>query len=74
MTDILGSKRFNRILIALVGFATVILINQVASSVRLRWDLTEESRYTLHPSTEALLEDLNEPVTIEVFLEGTLLF
>ena len=50
--------------------ALLVVINIVASYFHGRWDLTAEKRYTLAPSTRALLKNLDAPVTIEVFLKG----
>ena len=50
----------------------VILLNQLANRYRLIWDFTEEKRYTLHPSTTDILQQMEQPVMIEVFLAGEL--
>src|SRR5687767_8422711 len=52
------------ILIALVA------INYIASAIHLRYDLTQEKRYTLSQPTRQLLQGLNDPVLITVFLKG----
>jgi len=51
----------------LVGAVLVILISQ---SVRFRIDLTEEGRYSLSEGTESLLDQVEEPMLIKVYLEG----
>ena len=38
--------------------------------MRLRWDLTEEKRYSLSEGTESLLDQVAEPMLITVYLEG----
>lgn len=48
----------------------LIAVNIAASYFHGRWDLTAEKRYTLAPSTRALLKNLDAPVTIEVYLKG----
>jgi ABC-2 type transport system permease protein len=50
--------------------ALLIAVNIAASYFHARWDLTAEKRYTLAPSTRALLKSLDAPVTIEVYLKG----
>ena len=50
-----------------VGALLVILISQ---SVRFRIDLTEEGRYSLSEGTESLLDQVEEPMLIKVYLEG----
>ena len=41
------------------------------SAIRLRWDLTEEKRYSLSEGTKSLLAQVDEPVLISVYLEGS---
>jgi ABC-2 type transport system permease protein len=55
------------LLLVLVG---ILVVNVLASRLYVRWDLTKEKRYTLTPATKQLLKDLDQPVTVEVFLEG----
>ncbi len=49
---------------------TVILINYIVSFLVLRIDLTTEGRYTLSEHTKHLLENLDEPIYIKIYLEG----
>ena len=39
-------------------------------SKRIRWDLTEEKRYSLSRGTESLIDRIDEPLLITVYLEG----
>lgn len=48
------------------------LINYIASKLHSRVDLTEEKRYSITPTTKALLRNLKNDVTITVFLKGDL--
>nr|WP_282124123.1 gliding motility-associated ABC transporter substrate-binding protein GldG [Algibacter mikhailovii] len=48
----------------------VIAINFMSSKVYKRFDLTADSRYTLSESAIALIEDVDSPIVIDVFLEG----
>ncbi len=50
--------------------AVIIAINVAAGYFHTRLDLTAEKRYTLAPSTRALLQKLDAPVEIEVYLKG----
>jgi len=59
-------------LIFLAGALAVLALNQLAYKFRVVWDFTEEKKYTLHPASVDILENLSEPITIEVFLEGEL--
>lgn len=45
-------------------------LNWAASKWHTRVDLTNEKRFTLSATTKKLLKELEEPVTIEVFLKG----
>ena len=48
------------------------LINFIASKLHSRIDLTEEKRYSITKTTKALLHNLKNDVTINVFLKGDL--
>lgn len=50
----------------------LVLINWVFSFIPFRADLTAEKRYTLSPSTNRLLKQLDGDVTVTVLLEGDL--
>ncbi len=50
----------------------ITLVNLLASHYFFRLDLTEEKRYTIKPPTRQLLQELEDEVFIEVFLEGDL--
>lgn len=45
-------------------------INFLASFLHTRIDLTREKRYTLSKATRQLLREMDEPITIQVFLKG----
>ena len=53
-----------------VAIAALVLINFIASALHFRMDLTEEKRYSLTPSTRALLQNLDDELLIKVFLKG----
>lgn len=48
----------------------LLAINYLASKLHARFDLTEEKRYSLTPTTKNLLRNLQQDVTIDVFLKG----
>ncbi|QNA45147.1 gliding motility-associated ABC transporter substrate-binding protein GldG [Lacibacter sediminis] len=50
--------------------AALVLINVLSASLRLRWDLTSEERYSLSPQTKALLKNIDTTITVDVFLKG----
>jgi ABC-2 type transport system permease protein len=67
MNKLLASKYgWLYLLVILLG------INYVASQWHFRLDLTQEKRYTLSEATKKLLKELDDEVTIEVFLKGDL--
>ncbi|MGV3656817.1 MAG: gliding motility-associated ABC transporter substrate-binding protein GldG [Chitinophagaceae bacterium] len=53
-----------------IAIAALVGVNVLASWVHFRVDLTEEKRYSLTPSTRTLLQNLNEDLSIQVFLKG----
>ena len=48
----------------------LIALNYLASFVSLRWDLTEDKRYTVSDATKRLLEGLDRDVNVTVYLAG----
>jgi ABC-2 type transport system permease protein len=66
------SKRMGDLLILANGFALIVLLNVLAYFYFFRIDLTEEQRFSIKPATKKLLQRLEEPVYIEVFLAGEL--
>lgn len=54
----------------LLLLAGLVGLNILASSLRLRWDLTAEQRYSLSPQTKALLKNIDSTITVDVFLKG----
>lgn len=65
--NIYKKRSFQSILVALV---IVVLVNFLAAKQFYRWDLTKEKRYTLTPSTKALLKDLDRQINVTVYLDG----
>jgi ABC-2 type transport system permease protein len=59
-----GILRFVLLLVALIG------VNWLASFVSVRWDLTEDKRYSISEATERLLEGLDRTVNVTVYLSG----
>ena len=47
----------------------LIVVNYLASIIHVRYDLTQEKRYTLSQPTKQLLQKLSDPVLITVFFE-----
>src|SRR6476620_11432105 len=54
--------------LAVVGL--LLLFNFLGQQFFFRLDLTQEKRYTMAPATRQLLENLKQPVTVTVYLDG----
>ncbi len=54
----------------LLLLAGLVGLNILSSSLRLRWDLTAEQRYSLSPQTKTLLKNIDSTITVDVFLKG----
>lgn len=54
-------------LILLAGIIILFLLGQF---LRFRIDLTEEKRFSLHPATKELLENLDRPLHVDILLTG----
>jgi gliding-associated putative ABC transporter substrate-binding component GldG len=50
----------------------LVILNQLAGRFPLRWDLTEEKRYSIQAPTKDLLRNLEDQVFIDVYLDGAL--
>ncbi|HZB14086.1 MAG TPA: gliding motility-associated ABC transporter substrate-binding protein GldG [Chryseolinea sp.] len=66
------SKKLGDILTFANGFVLIILINLLVGFKFYRIDLTEEKRYSVKPETQAILENLEDEIHVEIFLEGKL--
>lgn len=60
-------KKIKHIAIVLVA---LIAINILGNNIFKRFDLTEDQRYTLSTSTLNIVNDVDAPISIDVFLEG----
>ncbi|MDA0313706.1 MAG: gliding motility-associated ABC transporter substrate-binding protein GldG [Bacteroidetes bacterium] len=63
----LGSHRLFPL--AALIFGVLVLVG-FAQTIRFRIDLTEEKRYSLHPSTLKLLENIDRPLHVDILLTG----
>ncbi|WP_440121847.1 gliding motility-associated ABC transporter substrate-binding protein GldG [Tenacibaculum sp. Ill] len=61
------NKKLQHIALAIIG---LLVINYIANSVYKRFDLTQDKRYTLSEVSESLIDKIDAPLTIHVFLEG----
>ncbi|SNR33497.1 gliding motility-associated ABC transporter substrate-binding protein GldG [Hymenobacter mucosus] len=53
-----------------VALLALLLLNFLGGLYFFRLDLTEEKRYTMAGATKQLLENLKQPVTVTVYLDG----
>ncbi len=67
-----SDKKSGDLLVWGVAMLSLLLINIISGQFFFRWDLTEERRYSLSNSTIRILEELENPIYVEVFLEGEL--
>lgn len=66
-----SGKKWDYLLKFGIGLAALILINVISSRFFFRIDLTEEKRYTITDATKETLENLDDVIYIEVYLEGS---
>jgi gliding-associated putative ABC transporter substrate-binding component GldG len=68
----ISTKKWENIMQLVVLFLGLVLINILAQHYFFRLDLTAEKRYTITESSRNILKNLEEPVFIEIYLEGEL--
>ena len=61
------NKNIKHILILIIA---LFAINAISNKVFKRFDLTADNRYTLSASAIQIIEDLESPIVVDVFLEG----
>ncbi|MCO4822834.1 MAG: gliding motility-associated ABC transporter substrate-binding protein GldG, partial [Flavobacteriaceae bacterium] len=60
-------KMIRTIALFIVG---LVLINVLGNRLYARFDLTEDQRYTLNDATTSIINDIKQPLIIDIFLEG----
>ncbi|GAB3341879.1 gliding motility-associated ABC transporter substrate-binding protein GldG [Marivirga atlantica] len=68
--EFLKRKTLTYTLQLLIVITFLVLINLLARHLLLRFDLTEENRYSMSDATTELLSNLDETVYVEVYLAG----
>jgi gliding-associated putative ABC transporter substrate-binding component GldG len=68
----IDSKKVGDVLKFLIGLMLLLILNQLAAHFPIRWDLTEEKRFSIQPATKELLQNLDQVVYVDVYLEGEL--
>jgi ABC-type uncharacterized transport system involved in gliding motility auxiliary subunit len=66
-----GKKTYHLLILA-NGVAFAVLLNLVMADYFVRIDLTEEKRFTVKQPVRQLLDNLDDEVYVEVYLEGEL--
>lgn len=66
----MNAQTKKNILPFLLLFAVIIVVNILGNFYFKRFDLTQDKRYTLSESTINLIKSIEEPVFIDVFLDG----
>lgn len=54
----------------IVVLVALVVINLLMSYIVWRWDMTDDKRYSISAPTQALLQDLDAPLTITLLLDG----
>ncbi|MCD6544518.1 MAG: Gldg family protein, partial [Flavobacteriaceae bacterium] len=54
----------------LLVVVVLIILNIIGNSFYKRYDLTKDKRYTLSNTTKKIINRIDEPLTIKVYLQG----
>ncbi len=52
--------------------AALVLVNLLVHQVVVRWDMTNDRRYSIAPTTRALIQSLDAPLQVTILLDGEL--
>lgn len=52
------------------SIAILVLVNGIGSQFFHRFDLTQDKRYTLSPTSLSIIKEVEEPLIVDVFLKG----
>ncbi len=63
-------KQPNWIKSLLISLVILVAANILASKFYLRFDLTQDQRYSLSPAAKEIVADVEQPLIFDVFLEG----
>ena len=61
------NNKYSKIALILIG---LLLLNFISSTIYKRVDLTDDGRYTLAAATKKIINNIDEIITIKVYLEG----
>ncbi len=66
------TSKKNNLKSVLIVFAIVVLVNVIGSSFFYRFDLTKDKRYTLSPTSLNIIKQVQNPLSIKVYIQGDL--
>ena len=66
----MATKKRNNLKTLLLTLFILVIINAVGSRFFSRFDLTQDKRYTLSKTSLGIIEEVKEPLIIDVFLQG----
>lgn len=64
-------KKGNSLKSLLIVIAGIVILNFLASELYYRFDLTHDQRYSLSPAARNIIDDVDQPIIFDVFLEGS---
>ena len=56
----------------LIVVAVLLLVNAIGNSLFYRFDLTKDKRYTLSPTSLAIIKQIKEPLAVKIYMQGDL--
>ena len=66
------TSKKNNLKSVLIILAIVVLANVIGSSFFHRFDLTKDKRYTLSPTSLNIIKQVQNPLSIKVYMQGDL--
>ena len=57
---------------AIIVIVTLVLANVLVYHLVVRWDMTNDRRYSIAPTTRSLIQSLNAPLQVTILLDGEL--
>ena len=60
-------NKYTKIIVVVIG---LVILNLALNKLYKRFDLTSDKRYTLSEATTTILDDIDEPVIVNIYLEG----
>jgi len=64
------TQKKNNLRILFVTLIALVVVNAIGSQFFLRFDLTQDKRYTLSETSLNILKEVKEPMIVDVFLKG----